>query len=424
MTGEVWSAVVHLNLFATLAAVAVMALRPAALALFGAQVRYGLWALVPITALASLWPGATRTVMVRVPASLPLSDPMPVTDPAPGLSGALIAIWLAGVAASLVFILWRQRVFLRQAKRHGPAVVGVIKPRLHLPADFEARFTAAERDLILAHERTHLERQDARLNGLMALTQCVCWFNPVIHLAAWLARQDQEMACDEAVMARFPASRKTYAEAMLKTQLASVALPLGCYWPSRGMLPLERRIQQLKTATPGLARRLTGAGIVAGLTASAGYAAWAAQPPHTMVLRIASLPTPAPHGFIAMRGPTLKATVVYNQPFSEPDPQPMADQTASSLADESPERANSETAAPPEPTIADASSQLASTSPITPVRSDGSDAPSPADRTKFAAPQAAHPNTPPDTAEHGVTVLAGGLLMHSTVIRGGSGPRF
>ena len=38
----------------------------------------------------------------------------------------------------------------------GPALVGVLRPRLVLPADFETRFDARERALILAHEEVYV----------------------------------------------------------------------------------------------------------------------------------------------------------------------------------------------------------------------------------------------------------------------------
>ena len=77
----------------------------------------------------------------------------------------------------------------------------------------------------------------------MAAFQCLAWFNPQVHLAVHVARLDQELACDAAVMRRRPRERVLYAKTLLKTQLAGAPLPLGCYWPARGRHPLEVRVQ-------------------------------------------------------------------------------------------------------------------------------------------------------------------------------------
>ena len=71
-----------------------------------------------------------------------------------------------------------------------------------VPADFAARYSADEQDLIIAHERQHAARHDPAANALLALLQCAFWFNPLMHLAASRFRFDQELACDAAVMAR------------------------------------------------------------------------------------------------------------------------------------------------------------------------------------------------------------------------------
>src|SRR5258708_581229 len=106
MINELCWAVVRLNLFGALAIGGVLVLRPAALALFGAQIRYGLWAAIPLIALASLWPVATRTVVVHAPAvfaasgaqNLAASSLAPVaatvTPTALSLPGILVLVWL------------------------------------------------------------------------------------------------------------------------------------------------------------------------------------------------------------------------------------------------------------------------------------------------------------------------------------------
>ena len=48
-----------------------------------------------------------------------------------------------------------------------------------------------------------------------ALIRAINWFNPLVHLGAFYARVDQELACDAAVAERFPGEGRTYAEAMV-----------------------------------------------------------------------------------------------------------------------------------------------------------------------------------------------------------------
>ncbi|MDZ4048456.1 MAG: TonB family protein, partial [Pseudoxanthomonas sp.] len=104
---------------------------------------------------------------------------------------------------------------------------------------------------------------------------CLFWFNPLVHMAARRFRLDQELACDAAVLRRHPNQRRSYGEAMLKTQLAAISLPLGCHWPSRH--PLKERISMLKQSAPGPARRRFGSGVIAAGLAVLALGAWAAQ---------------------------------------------------------------------------------------------------------------------------------------------------
>jgi beta-lactamase regulating signal transducer with metallopeptidase domain len=295
------------NLAGAAAILAVLALRGPARAQFGAGLAYALWLIVPAAMLASLFP--PRIVWLPAPALTP--DPLidltkqfgatsgaphpPVTGAPLDIAQILIGVWLAGVAASLVWLAIGQRRALarfgqitadakdtrlgRAANASvGPALIGVFRPRVVVPNDFEARFEADERAMILVHERTHLARGHASINGLAALLKAVNWFNPLVHVAERYARVDQELACDAAVVGRFPEARRTYAQAMLKTQLAYTTLPLGCDWPVRSPSLLEKRIEMLAQQKPGRVRLLGGAAIVAVLTAAAGLTAWAAEP--------------------------------------------------------------------------------------------------------------------------------------------------
>jgi bla regulator protein BlaR1 len=137
-----------------------------------------------------------------------------------------------------------------------PVVIGLVRPKIVVPSDFETRYAAQEQALILAHEQMHVRRGDLFVNAACALARCLFWFDPLVHLAARLIRFDQEIACDAAVMRTYPHARKCYAGAMLKTQLAQEALPLGCHWSSTH--PLKERIMLLKHPPVRGLRRASG----------------------------------------------------------------------------------------------------------------------------------------------------------------------
>ncbi len=97
---------------------------------------------------------------------------------------------------------------------------------------------------MLAHERAHLLRRDVFVNAVAAGWLCVFWFNPLMYWAIGRLRLDQELACDAVALARTGAARHCYADALLKTQLASESgwqMPIGCRWhsghPSRSESP-------------------------------------------------------------------------------------------------------------------------------------------------------------------------------------------
>ena len=281
---DVLGALARLNLAGGVAILAVVVLRKPARTAFGARIAYGLWLLPILASAAALLPARRIVVAGLASAStaafqLPAASPSPV-GVSPDMPALLVGLWLAGVVVAALSMARLQLKFARAARlgTAGPAVVGLIAPAIVTPRDFQTRFNTEEQDLILAHEQTHIRQQDSRLNGLCCATQCLLWFNPLIHLAARLMRIDQELACDEAVVTQRPEIRRAYAQVLVKAQLANRPLPLGCYWPSRSEHPLLERIAMLKRKTFSPARRLIGAGALSVLFAGAGVAAWAAQP--------------------------------------------------------------------------------------------------------------------------------------------------
>ncbi|MDB5495819.1 MAG: hypothetical protein JWP86_3156 [Phenylobacterium sp.] len=265
---EVIDALLRVNLVGGLTILAVLALRIPARWRFGPEIAYRLWAAPPLAMVATLIPLRTGTPTLHALVNLAPAHFAPL----------LLALWAIGLMVA-VTLLWRaQAAFLRAARagRAGPAVVGVVAPRIVMPPD-DGSYSQDERALIRAHEREHILRKDPRAGALMAAGQCLAWFNPLVHLAAHVARLDQELACDAAVLRRRPEARALYARTLLKTQLAGMALPLGCYWPARSRHPLEVRVELLRRprGDGGLeGPLLIGAGVV-----TAAILAWAAEPP-------------------------------------------------------------------------------------------------------------------------------------------------
>lgn len=299
-SAEILGLLVRTNIVAAAVIAIVMILRKPVQRLAGARCAYGLWLLPPVVTAASLIPpglfsqAETPLAIQPVVFAAQWFSETSAAQSAADYSPLLLSLWLAGSALSLLVLALRQRRFtvalgtliatpddsvLRAgASTAGPAVVGGVRPKIILPADFETRFAIDERDIILAHERAHLAAGHAQTNALAAALACLNWFNPLVHVAIHLMRMDQELACDAAVIAKRPGARKPYAAAMLKAQLVTTSLPLGCYWPARSPHPLKERIVMLNRKTPGRAARLAATIAITALAAGGSYAAWAAQP--------------------------------------------------------------------------------------------------------------------------------------------------
>jgi beta-lactamase regulating signal transducer with metallopeptidase domain len=293
---------------------------------FGAPIAYAIWLLVPIASVASLLPPREVPAPAHVASVYAPAAPAPVTGYVPhstlsaieqlaphsvimpptpvkplgssyelfDVSRLLFAAWVLGLLFMGAYLTGMQIRFSAAVRRGqaGPAVLGFFRPRIVTPSGFHEQFTPQEQAAILVHERVHLARQDARINALVALLRCVCWFNPFIHLGTRWLRIDQEMACD-AIAVSDGISRRDYSMALLKSQVMVGVLPFGCNWPGP-QHPLVERIALLQRKPPGSARRHAGAVLVLLTAISAGLGAWAAQPPVTAKAMAAEHPSMAP----------------------------------------------------------------------------------------------------------------------------------
>jgi TonB family protein len=293
MIAETLHLLVRANLAASVAIAAVGFLRRPVRSAFGASAAYRLWAIPLVMALASLVPipdGAPIAPIVLAAArGLPTAAPLRSGSVWPAAVGGA---WALGAFLFAAMLAARQARFVAALRNGRPASIGgrsvvrapwtdmgpaVVVGAIILPDDFEVRFTADEQAAILAHEAQHLARGDVIANAVIALVQCICWFNPLIHLAARCVRFDQELACDAAAIADRPGMRRPYAEALLKTQLITTTPPIGCAWRAGGFPALRDRIRLLDQRAPSAPRRVFGVLLLAALTLAGGYAAWATQ---------------------------------------------------------------------------------------------------------------------------------------------------
>lgn len=307
-SAELFTLLAEATIATSAALLLVLILRRPLRRVFGVAIAYALWGLVPVALVAVSLPAPTAAIMRE--SSATIASIADVAALASSTSASIddmtwfCAAWLLGVAIVALGFSAQQLTFLRtigplRVRDDGlkqaanvaaglPAALGFWRPIIVVPADYDTRYSPEERRMMRAHERAHIRHGDLQLNALVVLLRSVFWFNPLVHVAARHFRHDQELACDQRVVACHPQSRRAYGEAMVKTQLATQPLPLGCHWGYSH--PLKERIEMLKQPVPTLSRWIGGSAIVVALTSAIGVTAWAAQP---RVLDVPGMSMPA-----------------------------------------------------------------------------------------------------------------------------------
>jgi len=296
MSADLLSLLIEATMASSFAVLLVLAVRRPVRKFAGARIAYGLWCFVPLALAAILLPAREIVVTMKVqPVQIgdvsigQLTEALvPATD---FFSVAVVLAWISGMLACAVLFSRRQKNFLddlgvlthknekifsAEKNIQGPSVIGVVAPRIVLPSDFETRYNLEEQQLVLSHENMHLSRGDTRINLIAACLRSIFWFNPLMHWAGARFRFDQELSADALVLSKFPSARKSYADAMLKTQMASAGLPVACHWQAHH--PLKERILMLKNPAPGKSSRYIGITFVAALCVCGSVAVWSLQP--------------------------------------------------------------------------------------------------------------------------------------------------
>lgn len=136
------------------------------------------------------------------------------------------AVWLAGMLAMSLYsaityvrlrrtvdsaVLFRENIY-ESDRIPSPFVLGLVKPRIYLPFNVGEE----DRNYVVAHERTHIQRRDHWIKPLGFLLLTIYWFNPLMWAAYILLCRDIEVACDEAVIQDIGGNeKKAYSLALL-----------------------------------------------------------------------------------------------------------------------------------------------------------------------------------------------------------------
>jgi len=150
-------------------------------------------------------------------------------------------IWIVGI---VVMAVWFTIVNLRHSRKlrigavkldcsssipvyateqaASPCLVGLFKPVIYLtPESIEV---SEHMQHILTHELTHYAHKDHIWSLVRCICLCVYWFDPLVWIAAYLSRQDCEMACDEGAMKQLsPEDRLVYGKTLLSVVTQSAA---------------------------------------------------------------------------------------------------------------------------------------------------------------------------------------------------------
>jgi bla regulator protein BlaR1 len=315
---------------------------------FGAEIAYLLWA-IPLARL--FMPPVVQTIEVPVSAPSAQDMPgtaamaMPVADiaspvdamPEPAFANGLlvdadwfaigVTIWLCGAAifliAQLSAYLQNRRELLEDAVEvsrmddirvieiagiAGPFAFGLWRRYIALPIGFTQAYNPMERELALAHERSHHRAGDLWANFAALAMLSLHWFNPVAWMAWRAFRFDQEAACDARVLRRRSSAERTaYARAIAK---AATGHTLAFASPLNPKEKIVERLKIMKQQDTSRTRKwlggtLIGSGLITAMamTATVSYAVQPVSPPDAPRAPQAPLAPEAPDAADAWAAP-------------------------------------------------------------------------------------------------------------------------
>ncbi|HEV3340451.1 MAG TPA: M56 family metallopeptidase [Pirellulales bacterium] len=159
------------------------------------------------------------------------------------------------------------RLGLRRAPRvvistaaAGPAVFGLLRPTIVLPASLVADAVEGRLQMVLAHEMIHIRRGDLFVGVFQWITQIVWWFHPLVWLTCRQLARERERCCDEEVLASLRCPPASYAQCLLDVLRSNRGTPLLPAFPGMRAVDVTRRRFEHIFRAPADAPRHTPAG--------------------------------------------------------------------------------------------------------------------------------------------------------------------
>jgi bla regulator protein blaR1 len=197
---------------------------------------------------------------------------------------ALSATLLLALAISSGLLAYRKRgwptrrlfgIEVHVASEAGPAVIGLLRPRIVLP-QWLMQAPTQQQALVMAHEASHLTARDPQLLGLALLVLVAMPWNLPLWWQLRRLRHAIEVDCDARVLAAGHDPQQ-YCAALIDVGARHSGLAGGAVAMAQSRSFLEQRLRILVRA-PGRWRKPAGAALAAMALCTVAVAAQLAQP--------------------------------------------------------------------------------------------------------------------------------------------------
>jgi beta-lactamase regulating signal transducer with metallopeptidase domain len=196
----------------------------------------------------------------------------------------------------------RRRMGIRRAVRlrvspgtFSPAVCGLLRPTILIPAAVLDRLSPDHLRAVLIHELAHVQRADLWVNCLQTVLQVLYFYSPLVWLANAIARRVREQAVDERVLVALGAEAGSYSRTLIdmaEMAFGRTSSALGLVGVAESKKSLEGRIKHMITRPIPKSARVGVTGVLAIIVLGAAVLPMAAArtetPPAKFVARLSN----------------------------------------------------------------------------------------------------------------------------------------